>query len=247
MTSTTTTHTVTVDAAPSAVFSTSPNPASLGPAVAFDARGSSDSLGTVTAYGWDFGDGSSGSGATATHAYQTPGHYTITLTVTNDAGQTATISHSITVDAAPSPSFSVSPSAARTGAPVAFNAGSSSDAVGTIVAYTWNFGDGAIATGLTASHAYARPGSYMVALTVTNDAGQTATSTQTVTVYAAPSASFSVAPATPLPGGCRELQRRSLERPRWRDHRVRLELRRRRNRSRAKLPATRISGPAPTA
>ena len=200
MPSTTTTHTVTVDAAPTASFAASPNPATLGPAVAFDARGSSDSLGTITAYSWDFGDGSTGSGATTTHAYQTPGHYTITLTITNDAGQTATVNHSVTVDAAPSSSFSVSPSAARTDAPVSFNAGSSSDTVGTIVAYTWNFGDGASASGLTASHTYASPGSYMVALTVTNDAGQTATSTQTVTVYAPPSASFSVAPASALPG-----------------------------------------------
>ncbi|MGZ4215443.1 MAG: PKD domain-containing protein [Solirubrobacteraceae bacterium] len=200
MPSTTTTHTVTVDAAPIPSFAASPNPATLGPAVAFDARGSSDSLGTITAYSWDFGDGSTGSGATTTHAYQTPGHYTITLTITNDAGQTATVNHPVTVDAAPSSSFSVSPSAARTNAPVSFNAGSSSDTVGTIVAYTWNFGDGASAGSLTASHTYASPGSYMVALTVTNDAGQTATSTQTVTVYAPPSASFSVAPATALPG-----------------------------------------------
>jgi hypothetical protein len=40
----------------------------------------------------------------------------------------------------------------------------------------------------------------MVALTVTNDAGQNTTSTQTVTVYAAPAASFSAAPATTVPG-----------------------------------------------
>ena len=201
VTSTTATHTVTVDAAPSATFSTSPNPATLGPAVSFDASGSSDSFGTITSYSWDFGDGSTGSGATGSHAYQTPGHYTITLTVTNDAGQTTVVKHSITVDATPASSFSVSPSTTRTGAPVGFNAGSSSDTVGTIVAYAWNFGDGASASGLTATHAYASPGSYTVALTVTNDAGQTATATQTVTVYAPPSASFSVAPATTLPGG----------------------------------------------
>ena len=126
----TTTRQVTVDAAPSASFSASPNPATAGPSVGFDGSGSTDTVGTITSYSWDFGDGATGSGATASHPYSAPGRYTVKLKVTNDAGQTATLSHSITVDAPPKPLFSVAPNAVSTGTAVAFNATSSSDDVG---------------------------------------------------------------------------------------------------------------------
>ena len=140
--SNTTTHQVTVDAAPAASFSASPSPATVGPSVAFDGSGSSDTLGSITSYSWEFGDGATGSGPTASHPYATPGRYTVKLKVTNDAGQTATVSHSVTVDAPPKALFSVSPTAVTTGAAVAFNASSSSDDVGTITDYSWSFGDG---------------------------------------------------------------------------------------------------------
>ena len=52
----------------------------------FDGTGSSDPDGTVASYAWDFGDGSTGSGATPTHGYATAGTYTYTLTVTDNQG-----------------------------------------------------------------------------------------------------------------------------------------------------------------
>jgi PKD repeat protein len=120
--------------------------------------------------------------------------------VTNDAGQTATVSHSVTVDAPPKALFSVSPTAVTTSGAVAFNASSSSDDVGTITDYSWSFGDGTRASGPTAGHSYASPGTYTVGLTVTNDAGQSTSSSQTVSVYSAPLASFSIAPGFAQPG-----------------------------------------------
>jgi subtilisin family serine protease len=79
----------TVDAAPVASFTAScPKGRST-----FDATGSTDDRGIVS-YRWDFGDGSSaqsGSGLSrVTYKYARAGSYTVTLTVTDTAGQTAT-------------------------------------------------------------------------------------------------------------------------------------------------------------
>ncbi len=58
--------------------------------------------------------------------------------------------------------------------------------------WAWNFGDGATATGATASHSYAAAGTYNVTLTVTDEQGLTKTLTQQVTVAPnqAPTAAF---------------------------------------------------------
>jgi len=70
--------------------------ADVGTAVSFDAGGSTDNVGVVS-YEWDFGDGSKGTGKTATHAYTGAGEYTVTLTVKDAAGNQATDTMKITV------------------------------------------------------------------------------------------------------------------------------------------------------
>jgi PKD repeat protein len=51
-----------------------------------DASGSTDADGTIASYAWDFGDGATGTGVTASHHYATAGTYTVTLTVADDDG-----------------------------------------------------------------------------------------------------------------------------------------------------------------
>jgi len=51
-----------------------------------------------------------------------------------------------------------------------------------VVSWEWSFGDGATASGPSADHAYAAPGSYDVTLTVTDAAGNRASTTRTVEV-----------------------------------------------------------------
>jgi PKD repeat protein len=57
-----------------------------------DAGGSADPDGTIVSFAWSFGDGAAGSGRTAAHDYATAGGYTVTLTVTDNAGATAATS-----------------------------------------------------------------------------------------------------------------------------------------------------------
>ncbi|WP_235564068.1 PKD domain-containing protein, partial [Arthrobacter sp. Soil763] len=50
-------------------------------------------------YAWDFGDGSAGQGATATHTYTAAGTYTVKLTVTDNQGATGETTGQVTVTA----------------------------------------------------------------------------------------------------------------------------------------------------
>jgi PKD repeat protein len=61
--------------------------------------GSSDPDGSVVSYAWDFGDGATATGATASHTYLAANTYTISLTVTDNSTATNAITHSVTVAA----------------------------------------------------------------------------------------------------------------------------------------------------
>jgi PKD repeat protein len=159
----------------------------------FDAGGSTDD-GIIVSYGWDFGDGNNGTGLTTSHTYTAEGTYDVTLTVTDDAGQTDSVTRTVTVsvgavDQPPVAAFTFT----CTGLACDFDGSTSTDD-GTIVSYAWDFGGLATATGATASYTFAADGTYTVALTVTDDGGQTGTVSQQVTVVnQAPVASFTVA------------------------------------------------------
>ena len=186
----TTTNTVTVDELPSVAFTSSPSNPGVGATVSFDGSTSNDPDGTIASYAWDFGDGTTATGATPSHAYTTAGTKTVTLTITDSDGQTNTITHTVTVDELPSVAFTSSPSNPGVGATVSFDGSTSNDPDGTIASYSWDFGDGSTTTGATPSHAYTTAGTKTVTLTITDSDGQTNTTTNTVTVYAAPTAAF---------------------------------------------------------
>jgi Tol biopolymer transport system component/PKD repeat protein len=61
-----------------------------GLACAFDGSASSDPDGTIVSYAWSFGDGTTGSGVTASRTYAAAGAYTVTLVVTDNSGGTHT-------------------------------------------------------------------------------------------------------------------------------------------------------------
>lgn len=67
-----------------------PYSGSPGSAISFNGSGSSDPDGNILSWDWDFGDGSTGSGATPAHTYAAAGDYTVTLVVTDDSGTRST-------------------------------------------------------------------------------------------------------------------------------------------------------------
>jgi chitodextrinase len=174
--------------APQPAFTFSPATPKAFQGVLFDASGTMDEgvqCGTRCSYTWSFGDSGSGSGMTVSHEYRTAGSYVVTLRVTDDRGQSVQISQSVTVEAAviPTAEFEFSPTAPRSGQQIFFTAEKSRAAAGRhIVAYDWNFGSGRTGSGVTIAKQYDTPGTYVVTLTVTDDAFQTHTTSKPVTV-----------------------------------------------------------------
>lgn len=168
-------------------------------AVSVDGSTSSDPDGEIVAHEWDFGDGSTGSGATATHTYSAPGTYTVTLVVTDDVGATASLAKDVTVVEGPPPNRSPLASFTHSTSEltVAFDGSGSTDPDGSLTDWAWDFGDGSSGNGVTPSHTYARVGAYPVTLVVTDDDGATSRTTRTVVVTTP--GSPPPAPQSPVP------------------------------------------------
>ena len=94
------------------------------------------------------------------------------------------------------------PSSSATGQPVAFSAAGTSDPdAGDVLSYDWRLGNGATATGPSATATYAAPGTYTVTLTVTDRYGWAVTRTLPVAVgNAAPAVSLPNAAMTAAAG-----------------------------------------------
>ncbi len=82
---------------PVANLSASATETTVGSAIDFDGSGSSDPDGSISSYQWDFGDGSTASGATVSKSWDSAGDYTVTLTVTDDAGASDSASTTVSV------------------------------------------------------------------------------------------------------------------------------------------------------
>lgn len=184
--SSTASKTITVSAtSPQVVasFTASPTNPGINQEIFFNAWASTPGSGT---FAWTFGDGSIAAGVAPTHQYSRSGAYSVTLTVTNDVGQSATTTRTIAVSTT-SPlvlaSFTFSPINPGVDEDVFFNAAASIPSTGT---FFWTLGDGSTAFGLAPSHRYAQGGLYIVTLTVTNDVGQSSTTSRTIAVRSDP-------------------------------------------------------------
>ena len=150
--------------------------------VIFKGSGSSDVDGTLLWYIWDLGDGAVGYGPTVTHSYSNNGIYTVALTVTDDDGSESEHTVEVTVLNRAPVSVAGDNLTTRTGVPLRLDGRSSYDIDGTIVLFSWDFGDGSRATGATVTHSFPSSSEFVVLLTVTDDDGATAISSMTVFV-----------------------------------------------------------------
>ncbi len=160
----------------------------------FDGTGSFDPDGELTAYAWDFGDGTTSGKAKAKKRYDQPGTYVVVLTVTDNGGLTGQAIHEVVIEQpepTPAPNqppvaFIAAPLQAQVGMLLTFDASASTDVDGSIIRYAWNFGDGSAWNGMTIIKVYTQTGVYNVTLTVTDNAGATGQAIQSITIEPPP-------------------------------------------------------------
>jgi len=150
------------------------------------------STGEPTDWHWDFGDGETSTSKSPVHTYSKAGSYTVTLTVSNEAGESEeTKSNYITVTEPVQKSvaaFSASPTSGKVPLKVQFT----DTSTGEPTSWKWDFGDGSKSFSQNPTHKYSKAGVYTVSLTVKNAAGRnTVTKTDYIKVITKPVAEFS--------------------------------------------------------
>jgi len=149
---------------------------------------STDPDGSVISWYWRFGDGNVSFDRSPVHVYEAGDTYTVTLSVVDNRTASDSQTKSVTV-AAPGNTAPVAGFSAIVTDLTATFTDESTDSDGSVVAWSWDFGDGSSSTAQSPAHTYGAAGDYNVTLTVTDDLGATDAETQTVTV---------AAPAPPL-------------------------------------------------
>lgn len=150
----------------------------IGMRVKLNALASTDD-GRIVDYAWSFSDGFVANGVLAEHIFLLPGTYTVTLTVTDNNGKSSSMMQNVTTfNQPPVADFTFT----KQGLVVNFNASSSNDPDGQIVAYIWSFGDSANGSGSSPSHTYPTLGTYDVTLTVVDNFGSANSITKIVEV-----------------------------------------------------------------
>lgn len=132
---------------------------------------------------WNFGDGSTATGLSASHTFARAGSYDVTFTATNGNGKgTSSKVCAVTTKDPCVKADIVSMNASTMNPDTRTSISFSSNVRGTeSKQYRWDFGDGQTAASASGTHTYTQPGTYNVKLTVTN-CGGTVEKTMSITV-----------------------------------------------------------------
>jgi len=150
-----------------------------------------NSSGNIVIWVWYFGDGNSSTDVNPYHKYADNGSYNVTLIVISAYGNMDKITKQINISNVP-PHAIIKVDAVNNKSNVNFSSLSYDDD-GSIVNYTWQFGDGSTATGKTVSHIYANDGIYNINLTVKdNDGAENETNTSIMVDTTSPVTSYNL-------------------------------------------------------
>ncbi len=154
--------------------------------------------GSPASWAWSFGDGTSSTEQNPVHTYSKAGRYTVRLTARNAAGSnTITRSNYIVANVLRPPvaAFSATP----TSGSIPLNVTFTDRSTGSLVSWSWSFGDGTSSIEKNPVHTYSKTGRFTVRLTARNAAGSnTVTRSNYIVVNALrpPVAAFSASPTS---------------------------------------------------
>ncbi|MGB4973771.1 MAG: PKD domain-containing protein [Cyclobacteriaceae bacterium] len=150
-------------------------------------------VGTVTGYSWDFGDGNFSGLTDGTNTFGDFGTYDVTQEATNAAGCINTSVQEITIYSKPQPDFSLDlPPFSCNGSPSQFNDLTPNSVDSNLESWVWSFGDTQSGTSAVRNpqYIYTDAGQYNVNLDVTTNFGCTTSVQKMVTISQSPDASF---------------------------------------------------------
>ncbi len=148
--------------------------------VMVDASDSHDFDNDALSYSWDFGDGATMEGITASHTYNTGGTFIITLTV-HDGQDSDESQVEVHPNSVPVATFTISGDSTKVPTEITFDGTGSVDADGDNLTYAWDI-SGAQFFGRTVDYTFDEVGEYQVRLTALDRKGGEGRLTKTLTI-----------------------------------------------------------------
>lgn len=126
----------------------------------------------ITSWQWNFGDGKTSQLRNTYHTYDTAGSFSVSLTVSSDAGSDIVTKTNLiqVTSSGPTADFSATPTSGLAPLTVSF-ADATSAGSKPITSRLWQFGDGSTSSQVNPSHTYSSSGVFTVSLTVNTSVG----------------------------------------------------------------------------
>ncbi len=142
--------------------------------------------GTISSWNWDFGDGNTSSIQNPVHLFAAAGTYNVSLTTSSGTCDNTLIKQ-ITIAPVPSSNFSATAGCSNTILPFT---DLSTIPSGSIVSWSWNFGNGDTSTIQNPVYSFPTGGNYLVSLTVVSDGNCSSSYSTNLVVNSSPIAAF---------------------------------------------------------
>ncbi len=188
--SSTTTSSVYINYAPTVSLATLPPSGNIPSTITFSAT-AIDTDGTISRYNWSFGDGTSASmlASIVTHTYTSGGTYNISITVIDNFDVTAFASASIYINFTPTAQFATSRLTGNIPTDISFT-DQSTDYENHIISRRWLIDGRLWSMSEAFGHTFSTPGTHNIMLTVSDNWGAGASTSNTIYINYNPTASI---------------------------------------------------------
>ncbi len=148
------------------------------------------SINKIVSYSWNFGDGTTVTGATVQHTFTTSKSYDVSLTVTDVCGKTTTTTQSVQIYN-PSIANFTSPASICSNQPVTF-IDASVVVNDSIAKWEWDFGNNTISNDKNPTYVFTQAGTQAVSLKITGKSGCQTNILKSVSIKEGPMVGFAV-------------------------------------------------------